>query len=231
MNCLLIILGESFRTGSQETRVRGNESAYPEQMEACNSHIKFIEHLNDKYNISTNVSLITYTTQYDNELREKYNNYLVKSEFYNEVIGLHNLFHKGYENIDTSKYDFIFYFRIDLFFKDLFLDVFNPSWNVIKFPSICWKKDSLVGDKPRVGDVMLFVPKKYFDYLNKIQLSHNVWYDLIVYHLLQNKDLGVMIDTFHDSDTEKDYNPIYYFVNRPRTDVWHSEGMIFTQPE
>jgi len=42
--------------------------------------------------------------------------------------------------------------------------------------------------------------------------------------------MDVMINTYHDSDSQKDFNPLYYIVNRPENNVWHSENEIFTKP-
>ena len=36
-----------------------------------------------------------------------------------------------------------------------------------------------------------------------------------------------MINTFHDSDSQKDFNPLYYIVNRPQNTVWHDNEYIF----
>jgi hypothetical protein len=52
------------------------------------------------------------------------------------------------------------------------------------------------------------------NFIKKIQLHHNSWHDLIVYHKLTYEDLDMMLNTYHDSDSAKDYNPIYYIVNR-----------------
>ena len=32
-----------------------------------------------------------------------------------------------------------------------------------------------------------------------------------------------MINTFHDSDSQKDWNPLYYMVNREQTQNWHDK--------
>ena len=42
-------------------------------------------------------------------------------------------------------------------------------------------------------------------------------------------DLDTMINTYHDSDSSKDYNPLYYIVNRPENIIWHREGHIFNK--
>lgn len=226
--CLILLIGECFRSGSQHSRIRGNESSYSEQIEACNTHIKFIKHLKDVHKIKPEVSLYSYTTKYDDELKQFYRDHLIQSCFYDNVIGLNPLFHNSIENTDLSKYKFILYLRIDLFLKEEFFKVFDPSWTTIKFPTICWYKDALVAGKPRVNDVMLFVPSKYYGYLNNIEIGHDAWLVLSNNTPLTPDDLGVMINTYHDTDSEKDYNPLYYIVNRPRTDVWHSEGHIFS---
>ena len=44
---------------------------------------------------------------------------------------------------------------------------------------------------------------------------------------LTYKDIDTMIHTYHDSDSFKDYNPLYYIVNRQQTDIDHSKGYIF----
>ena len=46
---------------------------------------------------------------------------------------------------------------------------------------------------------------------------------------LTYEDLGTIINTYHDSDSSKDYNPLYYIVNRPENIIWHSEGDIFNK--
>ena len=62
--------------------------------------------------------------------------------------------------------------------------------------------------------MMMFIPKKYFDFIKKFELGHKSWHDLIVFHKLSYKDLDMMLNTYHDSDSAKDFNPIYYIVNR-----------------
>ena len=33
-----------------------------------------------------------------------------------------------------------------------------------------------------------------------------------------------MVDTYHDADSYKDYNPYYRYVGRPESTVWHDRG-------
>jgi hypothetical protein len=231
MNGLIIFLGESFRVGQQNTRNRGSKESYSEQIKASNSHITFIEHIIQKFQLnSISLFLSSYNTQYDNDLLTIYNKYLLGYKLYDNVIGLNNLFHNSINSIENiEKYDFILYIRIDLYLKQDFLNCFNPTINMILFPTICWKHASRTGNHPRVNDMILFIPKKYYKYIEKISMSHDIWYELIHTTNLTYDDLDVMINTYHDSDSFKDYNPLYYIVNRCENKNWHSEGYIFNK--
>jgi len=111
--------------------------------------------------------------------------------------------------------------RIDLQLKEYFSKIFNPLWNKILFPSICFKPfhETDMGH-PRVNDTILFFPKKYFNYLTLFLIGHNLWEDFILNTDLTYEDLDTMLDTYHDSDSQKDWNPIYRIVNRPETSIY-----------
>ncbi len=218
----MILLGESFRSGGQNTRERGKPESVKEQMIACQSHLNFMESYHD---VKWKVRLYTYTTNYDSLLINKYGNYLEKYNFISgEPIGLQKLYEMSIQNLPT--YDFIFVCRIDLYLKPEFISKFDYRWKEIRYPFICWKNSGgdIVNLHPRVSDTMVFIPKKYN--LNDIHLSHDGWYSLIKNgYTIDNID--VMINTYHDSDSEKDYNPIYYIVNRPQSTNWFSRGQYF----
>ena len=38
---------------------------------------------------------------------------------------------------------------------------------------------------------------------------------------LTYEDMDTIINTFHDSDSNKDFNPLYKIVNRPESNVFH----------
>jgi hypothetical protein len=230
MKCLILIFGESFRTGSQHSRIRGKEESYSKQINAGNNHIKFFKFLEEKYNLQISLSLLTYVTEFDKDLKNIYSDYIIKYESLNNLIGLNGLFHRSYSNINLDDYDFILYFRIDLFLKDYFFEVFDPNWKTIKFATILWGKNRSCGIYPPVNDMIIFIPKKYFVNLSDINLTlHCTWKYLILNTNLSNDDLDTMINTFHDSDSQKDFNPLYYIVNRPENTIWHDEGLIFNK--
>jgi hypothetical protein len=230
MNGLIIFLGESFRMGNQFTRNRGSVESYDGQISACNSHIRFIEHIITSFNMnSVSVYVSSYTTQYKNELLDIYEKYLIGSHFYEDCIGILSLFHNTLNTIENiTYYDFVLYIRIDLFLKEHFMNIFNPYIDMILFPTICWRQSYKVDNHPRINGIMIFIPKKYYDYIKYMtDIEHNTWRDLMITTDLTYNDLDTMIHTYHDSDSYKDNNPLYYIVNRYETLYHNSPGCIF----
>jgi hypothetical protein len=217
---LLLLYGESFRLGGQCNRNTGSEQSYEEQIRAAHTHLNFISHLK-KQNIHIEVSINSYTTPYNEHLARVYKDVLRDKIFYNQLIGQTALIHTCIDRLDIQEYDFILCMRIDLYLKDTFVEIFNPHSNTIMFPSICFEPYHKSGIHPRVNDMMIYIPKRLLEKFNKtkVSLTHETWHDLIEYHHLNYHDLDMMLDTYHDSDSAKDYNPIYYIVNRPQSIV------------
>ena len=226
---LLILFGESFRLGGQHSRNTGSPESFDAQIKAASSHMKWIECI-QKDDVRVDVSINSYTTAYDNHLANTYEGNLIGQNFYSELIGQSALIHRCVDTLqDISAYDFVLCMRIDLCLTDKFTEVFDPSSECILFPSVCWKflGGDKVGSHPRVNDMMMYVPKRFAHLLNKINLGHRSWLELVEEHQLQYDDLDTMLDTYHDSDSAKDFNPIYYLVNRPFSTVWHSPHALF----
>lgn len=214
-NLLLVLFGESFRLGGQGTRDTGSQESYKNQIDAALTHIKLIESLREK-NVNVAVSINSYTTKFDSSLNEIYKSVLLDSVYYKDLIGQESLIHNSIDRVTyINNYDCILFMRIDLFLKDRFFEIFNPYNNKILFPSVCFKPHHKCGIHPRVNDMMMFMPKKYFDLIKKFNLHHGSWHDLVVDHKLTYEELDMMLYTYHDSDSAKDFNPIYYIVNRP----------------
>jgi hypothetical protein len=231
---LLIIAGESFREGGQGSRSKDTPKSLTSQLLACDSHIKFIEHLKNKYNIDVDIQLISYHTKYKKELIEKYNQYNLQYKFYDQYYGDRTQLINSWklEDIDKS-YDSILAIRPDMFLKDFFLDAFNPYAVKVLYPSICFIGMDRIGNIPRVNDTMIFIPKKYFKliyYLIGLKVYHEAIRDYINHSnriakpLTLSNDFDFFLNTLHDSDSAKDYNPIYYLVSRPQNKKWHSYG-------
>ena len=177
------------------------------------------------------VSINSYTTQYDNELIDIYKDVLYDNVFYNTLLGQNGLIHNCINRIDNiNDYDFILCIRIDLFLKDNFMEIFKPDNDKILFPSICFEPYHKTGIHPRVNDTMVYIPKIYIDFFkqNRVNLTHETWYDLVEKYNFNYNQLDTMLNTYHDSDSAKDYNPIYYIVNRPENSI-HTTKKIFNK--
>jgi hypothetical protein len=227
--CLVLFIGESFRDGFQHSREKDTEKGYNTQKIASESHIKFIENLKNK-NIDTDVIINTYDTKYEVELEEWYKNYLIDYISNQSLIGIEKLINNAITKNRKyiNNYDFVYVCRIDLCLKDYFIEKFNPEWNKIYFSNITWRECyKTINNEPRIADVMMFIPNPYFYLFNlNIYLNHDAWFTYKTDYNLTNNDMDFMIDTYHDSDTFKDFNPLYYMVSRPENQKWHSENYL-----
>jgi len=218
MNGLIILLGGSFRLGNQGTINNGDPRSFTGQIQACDSHIKFIEDIIEKFNMNKiSVFISSYHTQYSK--------FLIGYNLNTKLIGFNHLFNSSINLItNITNYDFILNIRIDLFLKPYFTDIFNPNSNMILFTSICWKKWCITNGHPRVNPMTIFIPKKYYNYINHIAVNygHDLWYILIKTTDLTYDDLDTMINTYHDSDSFKDFNPLYFIVNRPENKICYT---------
>ena len=231
---LLIIAGECFREGTQDSRLKDTDISVANQLKATESHLSFIEHLKNKYNIITDVQLISYVSEHENILIDKYNEYNLRYKFY-------DTYHKDRTQLVNSdkidkieeEYDSILVIRPDMYLKQFFYDIFDPHINKIYYASVCWIDHYRVFDTPRVNDTMVFIPKKYFDlvyYTIGIKTYHAAIKDYIDHShqigrpLSLCSDFDFFIRTPHDSDTYKDYNPLYCLVCRPENKKWASYG-------
>jgi len=236
MRALILILGESFRMGNQYSRVRGTPESYDEQIKASESHVAFLKHISQKFSMtSISVFLATYTTPFDDKLLDIYRDYKTGHQIYDNVIGLNTLFHNSLQfirekctlNDFRQAYDFILYIRVDLFLKSEFIARFDPRSDTILYPCVCFIPFHRVENDPRVNDTMVFVPSRLFSHLSSIIICHESWHYLVTRGGLTYNDLGTMIATFHDSDSFKDWNPLYYIVNREQNAIFHSVGHLF----
>lgn len=231
---LLIIAGECFRDGGQNSRLIDTEFSTDNQLKATESHLSFIQFLKDKYNIDTDIQLLSYSSKHENILINKYNKYNLQYKFYNKYFTDRTALINSLkiDNIE-EKYDFILVIRPDMYLKEFFYDIFYPHANKIYYASVCWVGQHRIFDMPRVNDTIVFIPKKYFNLVyytigiktyhaaikEYIDHSHQIGKPLNLYN-----DFDFFIRTPHDSDTSKDYNPLYYLVSRPENKKWQSYG-------
>ena len=234
MRGLVILVGESFRDGKRGSRATGTSQSPAWQKEATESHIQFLKHIEQKHNLTLDISLNTYGTNYTKDLIDWYSSdfnviryfFGIKQEEakhkhtteINKTIK--NAMRRDYKNAD---YDFTFVLRFDLVLKQCLFDVFDPNWTTIRFPFVWfWREGKTEKFEcgysfPVVSDVMLFLPKKFFDTLFEFHLDLNSWKDLICNEdlALTYDDMDVMVDTMHRLNSQDMRNPLYKMVSRP----------------
>ena len=126
---LFILLGESFREGACESRIRDTNFSYDKQKESTETHIKLIKKINNQVDIAKN----TYNKKYKEELLSWYSN-IVYSNFTDENYGyFKNVVNKSIEkiipNIKLNDYEGIFITRFDVYLKDYFINtIFDISF-------------------------------------------------------------------------------------------------------
>ena len=230
----IILRGESFRSGSQNNRNIGSNESYEEQKNACATHNKLAEKI-EQLGYTVDLYVNTYNTKYSSDLSLWYGSRLVKCKIHqthmeSQVALIKDSVEMLSELIHT--YDTVLIIRIDLFLKDKFINDYSPDVPTIQFVCVLWIANSKSSKgNPNVNDVIFHFPKKYFPVLD-------ILYDSIKYgprhhdildntNLKYNKDYTFLTQSFHDSDSQKDFNPYYKMIGRPESTIWHDEGKVY----
>lgn len=222
----VILAGEAFRFGGQAVRVRDVEKAFEPQRRACFSHVSFFDRLKETKNLNCELFISSYSTKHQQDLLGWYGERLASYSFKENLIGLQGLIKDAIQEINFEEYESLLITRLDIEFKEYLSRVFDPTWNKIMFPSACWKVGAYLTKgrnwTPRISDTMEFVPRRLFGHVKRqFHLSHEAW---LHYKRsgLTNSDLGLILDTYHDSDSAKDYNPLYKMAGRSESRKFHS---------
>ena len=228
----IILIGEAFRMGGQGNRQRDLEDSIEGQKSACESHNKLAERL-ESLGIEVKFLIESYCSKYEDQMRSWYGERIESFCTREKLVGLNNLASSALEKIEEA--DCILICRIDILLKKMFIEIFDPKCQKLMFPFICWivknshiypwkpEESNHKSNSPRVSDMFMFIPKKFIKKIQeKIYISHSSWCDYL--KTFESKDMCFMIDTYHDSDSGKDYNPLYKIVNRNASNFWHSIG-------
>lgn len=224
----VILIGEAFRYGGQGNRTRDLSQSYDGQIKACNTHKNFFIYLEDKFKININLYINVYETKYKNDILNIYSNFVKYFNFPTHLKSLTGLVKEIYPHINDKTLP-IFICRIDLFLKPYFFEIFNPNLNKITFPSICFVPHHKIHNLPRINDMMMFIPSNYFFIFENFNFTHDSCYELIKSfpNKLNSDSFSFLLNTYHDSDSFKDYNPLYQIVNRNKNKKWHTKGYIY----
>ena len=238
----LVLIGESFRTGAQHSRIKGEDGSSADQIEACRTHVDFIKHMKQQWNYDCDLYIHTYSTKFDQDLHDVYAAINAPiAETYLTQMCTHSMnchVHRAVQCItgDWETYDFVWFMRIDLYLKPHLEKIVSTEQLCTKilYTSMCWIGCHKAGVYPRVNDTMLTVPKKYFDVLKRgdLTLCHDGWLNICrnaKFNDVNPEDIDLIMYTLHDSDSAKDWNPIYRIVNRGANNVWASKGLTFNR--
>jgi hypothetical protein len=232
----IILRGESFRLGSQDSRIVGNDQSYEEQEAASDTHNKLAEKI-ESLGYIVDVYIDTYSTKYDNDLLSWYGTRAKLHKFHKVPLESQEALIKDSielmeESIDY--YDAILLLRLDLFLKDQYINEYDPGVQTVQFISALWLRNSKTPKgNPRINAIIFHYPKKYYNKLhilytgsskkNGMRMHDILDYDTLVY----NVDYTFLSNNFYDSDSQKDLNPYYRIVGRPESTVWHDAGKEF----
>ena len=188
----------------------------------------------------------TYDTKYENELKSWYKNFNLKYITNTKLIGPDNLVKKALKTIDPSDYDFIIFTRMDLCFKPFFIETFSINEKIM-FVSIHNKYNTNPNEKcgfvfnnenmpvtentPIVNPMIIIVPKTHYLVLKDMSVNHDAWWKFNQAGI-KHEDMDFILDTYHDADSFKEYNPAYYLTSREEkpfiTELKLDKGLIGT---
>lgn len=217
---LLILRGLSFRYKGTV----GNWKSIFEQVVCTISHLKLVKSTIIKYGVDFDIAIDTFNTPFDLILLFILRKYLVYKNIsswpdYSQIDGilrfLTHIEHKLFE------YDFILLARNDIVLFDNFINNFNPNDEVIKFPFVHSHRARRVygtSEYPIVGDAFMYFPKKYYHTMaifNELPSGFHM-HDIV--HLLKEAkyifDYGFYCNTYHDTNSEFEWNPLYKISGR-----------------
>jgi len=226
MSLLIVFWGESYRSGSQMTRSRGQNNYIQRQMFASQSHINLINKLNKKFNIDVFINTYELNKNDDANLINFYLNNGVnickknihQKIFPNENMMLNNIYDNTFELIKNKNYDFILFIRIDLYLKKYFIENINFD-NNIKFAHIDSNLDTTHANKTGLKGIcqqIMLYPKNFFYVIqNKIiyNANHDI-YNKLVQNNISNNYIDYFVNTLNICSTDLGWNPLYVQVGR-----------------
>ena len=233
---LLVAMGETFRYrfGGND-RGRGNLESYDLQIRASKSHLELLDKIYESCECDIFYHFYNMNSKFDSDLVELYssssNQYKVDGHFTDGLIGEINFYNKTYsllEQKDLTNYESILFVRSDFFLKPYFSTIYNYTDPKILFAhvnEICRGYHINHFNEPSVNYMLLHIPNNFFD---KLLSGKIIDYHGSYSHCLRNgipkENLWFMIDTYHSSNSEIIWNPIFHQVGRNESKEWLDMG-------
>jgi hypothetical protein len=226
----VLVFGGSFRIGGQGSLDVGSAEAFHSQRQATATHLDLMRRACQECNCACDVYVATLSTRYDADLLSWYAPH-VRGSVFVPIESSHDgyLFRKARELVaENEEYEFLLFLRADLVIKPFMLETFKRP-TCITFPSVCFVLNGyhMSRGHPRVSNMFVIVPRHLYGVLQHMDLSHDAWSDLVIRGLATHDDFDVWLSTFHDSDSFKDWNPLYKLCGRAESSQWFSRGLLF----
>lgn len=217
MRCLLVVSGESFRSGGQVSRKRDNNSdTIEKQRLASYSHVRIINYLKTKFNIDTDIFINTYelNPECDELLLKIYGSNVIYSNFRKTPASRCEEFHAQTNSfvseLDLSPYEFILFVRIDFYIKEYFLSRFTKIDDKIRYGLLDYGTLGILHD-------LVYMPKRYFNLINvdiysNFRNPHNG--ADYVSRMVGIHAIDHFINSYHSLSTNLNWNPIFTNVDR-----------------
>jgi len=214
-------MGECFRDGPSETRLRDTARGVQGQLEASASHKKLISRLRT-LNYHIDVVINTCSTDHDTILLDYYDPVVVKNFAKTPYRSLNHALRSSIACAPyMNDYDFLFLCRLDILLKDPVIEAFDPSWQTITFPNVMYIDEGAT--YPHIANLFCFVPKKYFspfDAWEGIAMNTD---NLLGHHTVEGMlqggltlaDIGFFTDKLYIANTAQMSNPLYAINCRP----------------
>jgi hypothetical protein len=229
-NILIILVGESYRSGGQQTRIRGTRNYKLRQLLASKSHISLVNKLSKDNNVF--VSLNTYKlNEIDDNILYKYYNtktQLIDSTFYDPYLPHHyDMLNETFNKIKSglNNYDYIITIRMDCYLKHYFIDNLILDSSKILFTHIDGNMDVNNNYIPIECSILIIPNKFYYKiYDNTIyNICHDI-FDKLLKNGLSMNDIGIMTNTTHVCCTSLGWNPFYILVGRDYSTTYSNKG-------
>lgn len=224
---LLILWGESYRSGSQMTRTRGTQNYIERQLFASQSHVDFINHIKHTHNVETDLVIKSYklNEKDDNKLIKFYkdranliNHMLHDNLFSSESLFLNDMYNDTCELIVNNCYSHVLYIRIDIYLKNYFIKNVMLD-DKIKFAFIDSNAslDKMNNEKKKyICQQIIIYPKEFF-YVIQRKIIYNATHE-ICNHLIENNvsenNIDFLVNTLHICSTDIGWNPLFVQVGR-----------------
>lgn len=236
-NVHIVLFGDSYRIKGKGHALPGS---YEGQMKAFKSHVDFIKQIEEKKDIKCSISIYTLSTAFDKDTSSFWEGTgipVITSDFATKYPGTRDNSlcinaRKALMPPNADQFDYAFFLRIDLILKPIFAQVITFDPERILFPCSCfinwpghgrgWHK--MPDGTPRVQGVMAIVPQKWYRQMHSVMntFGHDTWSNLARAHKMGKDNMGFFLQTYHDADSLKDWNPLYYMWDRPGDPTWNS---------